>query len=96
MFVRGMYCELREPVREIRRIRVRRGEEDVGFVGLFEVEVEGFLDERVRRRLWYVRAKVRAPERAMSGVTGAVDAGCVVRRWVREERRVCWRVRNGR
>ena len=77
-------------------MRVRRGEVVDGFVGLVVVlVVEGFLDERVWSRLWWVRARVRAPERAMLGVCG-VDGGWVDRRCVREVRRVCWRVRKGR
>ena len=95
VFVRGMYCALREPVREMRRMREFRAEEGLLVV---VVVVGGFLEvEREdARRLWWVRAKVRAPERAMEG-DGVVSGGeWVVRRAVREARRVCWRERKGR
>lgn len=102
VFVRGMYCALREPVREMRRMREFRAEEGL-VVGLgllvVVVVVGGFLEveREEERRLWWVRAKVRAPERAMEG-DGVVGGGgeWVVRRAVREARRVCWRERKGR
>lgn len=61
------------------------------------VVVGGFLEveREEERRLWWVRAKVRAPERAMDGdVCGGGE--WVVRRALREARRVCWRERKGR
>ena len=101
VFVRGMYCALREPVRERMRIRDWRAEVLVVVVGLVVfVVVGGFLEaeREEERRLWWVRAKVRAPERAMEGdgVVGGGGGEWLVRRAVREAKRVCWRERKGR
>lgn len=77
-------------------MRAWRGEGVVGsvveVVAVARVEV---VEEReVRRRLVYVRARVRAP--AME-VVGVREVGCVVSRRVeREERRVNWMSLKGR
>lgn len=97
VFVRGMYCALREPVRERRRMREFRAEEVLVGLGVFVVVVVVVEEEEREdaRRLWWVRAKVRAPERAMEGEIGG-GGEWLVRRAAREARRVCWRERKGR
>lgn len=69
----------------------------LGLLVVVVEEEEGVVEREEARRLWWVRAKVRAPERAMEGVVVVGGGGeWLVRRAVREARRVCWRERKGR